>query len=226
MTDTIAVEHDAHHRALVERMVVELRPVRRLWPLSLRLVLWIVLEACLLLFAIHHSKRTDLPQALADPWYLLTVGGSAAAGVLGALLALRSAIPGREPRAREVALLLMLAVASMLMLLREPINAAVPMGTFIAEGLPCVFGISTLACLPLLALLWAMRRGAPLARGVDGALAGAGAFLVSFALMRVRCPIDEGLHLLVWHVLPALIGVAISAGAGFLVFRWRAHPAR
>jgi hypothetical protein len=226
MTDTIAAEHQAHHRALVERMVAELRPVRRLWPIRLRLALWIAFEAGLLLFAIHHSKRTDLPQELANPWYLLSVGGSAAAGVLGALLALRSAIPGREPRPREAALLLILTGASMLILLHQPINADVPMGTFISRGLPCVFGISTLACLPLLALLWAMRRGAPLTRGFDGALAGAGAFLVAFALMRVRCPIDESLHLLVWHVIPALIGVAVSACSGLLLFRWRDHPAR
>jgi hypothetical protein len=226
MTDTIAAEHQAHHRALVERMVAELRPVRRLWPLSLRLALWLALEAGLLLFAIHHSKRTDLPQELANPWYFLSAGGSAAAGVLGALLALRSAIPGREPRVREVTLLLILTLASTLALLHEPINAAVPMGNFITTGMTCAIATATLASLPLLALLWAIRRGAPLARGFDGALAGAGAFLVAFALMRVRCPIDEGLHLIVWHFVPALIGVALSAGAGLFLFRWRAHPAR
>ncbi len=223
MANSVAADHAARHRALVERMVAELRPVRRLWPLSLRLALWIALEACLLLFAIHHSKRTDLAQQVGDSWYLLSVGSAAAAGIVGAALALRSAIPGREPRASELTLLLMLTVASVLALLHYPINAAVPMGTFIATGVGCAIAIASLASLPLLALLWAMRRGAPLERGIDGALAGAGAFLFAFALMRLRCPIDEGLHLFVWHFLPAVIGVAISAGAGFLLFRRRAQ---
>jgi len=220
--NSVAPDHEAHHRALVERMVAELRPVRRLWPIRLRLALWGVLEAGLLLFAIRHSRRTDLPQQLGDSWYLLSVGTAAAAGIFGAALALRSAIPGREPRARELTLLLVLTVASALALLHQPLNTGVPMGTFIARGVPCVFGISTLAGLPLLALLWAMRRGAPLERGFDGALAGAGAFLFAFALMRLRCPLDDSLHLFVWHFLPALVGVAISAGAGFLLFQRRA----
>ena len=65
----------------------------------------------------------------------------------------------------------------------------------------------------------------PEARGAsrrwDRRSAGAAAFLFSFALMRVNCPIDEGLHLFMWHLLPPLIGVVLSAGAGFLLFRKR-----
>jgi hypothetical protein len=222
MANPAPTEHEAHHRALVERMVAELRPVRRLWPVSLRLALWLALEAVMLLFAIRHNERTIFRQPFGDPWYLLSVGSSAGAGVVGAALALRSAIPGREPRARETGLMLILVLASLLVLLHGPINAGVPMGTFIATGLGCAFATATLACLPLSALLWAMRRGAPLERGLGGALAGAGAFLIAFALMRVRCPINEGLHLFVWHFLPALIGIAISAGAGLLLFHRRA----
>lgn len=214
-------DHEARHRALVERMVADLRPVRRLWPIGLRLALWIALEAGVLLFAIYHSRRTDLGRQLSNLWFLLCVGGFAAAGVVGAALALRSAIPGRAPGRREVGFLLVLTVGSALLLLHEPINANVPIATFVGTGLPCVFGIATLALLPLLALLWAVKRGAPLEGGFGGALAGAGAFLFSFALMRARCPIDEGLHLFMWHFLPTLIGIAASAGAGFLWSRKR-----
>jgi hypothetical protein len=141
------------------------------------------------------------------------------AGAIGGALALRSAIPGRAPRRMELGLLLVITVASALALLHQPINLVMPIGNFIRQGLPCLFAIAMFAALPLLVLFWAVRRGAPLAGGVSGALAGAGAFLFSFALMRVDCPIDEGLHLLMWHFLPALIGVALSAAAGFLLFR-------
>ncbi len=215
------VDHEAHHHALVEHMVVELRPVRRLWPVRVRLAIWIAIEVGILLLVIRNTHRTDLAQQFRNPWYLLGVGGFAVAGAIGAAFALRSAIPGREPRRMELGLLLVLTVASALLLLHEPINLVMPLGNFIRQGLPCAFGIVMFASLPLLVLFWAVRRGAPLAGGAGGALAGAGAFLFSFALMRVNCPIDEGLHLFMWHFLPALIGVALSAGAGFLLFRKR-----
>jgi hypothetical protein len=140
---------------------------------------------------------------------------------MSAAFALRSAIPGREPGAREIGALAMLAGASALLLLKEPLNTTVPLASFIGTGLQCALEIAMFAALPCVALLWAVRRGAPLAAGLDGALIGAGAFLFSFALMRVRCPLDEGLHLLVWHLLPALAGIALAACVGTVLFRKR-----
>ena len=221
LVDHSQLDHETRHRALVERLVSQLRPVRRLWPVNVRLAIWIALEAAVLLFVVHHTHRTDLAQQIHNPWFLLGVVGFAAAGALGGALALRSAIPGREPRRTAFVLLIALTAASGLVLLHEPINLGMSIGTFTSQGIPCVFGTLMIAALPLLGLFWAVGRGAPLAGGIGGALAGAGAFLFSFSFMRVNCPIDEGLHLFMWHFLPALIGVALSAGAGYLLFRKR-----
>ena len=215
------LDHEARHRAVVEKIVAELRPVRRLWPVRVRLAVWIAIEAGLLFLIIRNTHRTDLAQHFRNPWFLAGVGGFAVTGAIGAAFALRSAIPGRAPRRVEIGLLLVLTLASALLLLHERVNLATPLGTFIHQGLRCAIEIQVLAFLPLLVLFFAVKRGAPLAAGIGGALAGAGAFLFSFAFMRVNCPIDEGLHLLIWHLLPALLGVALSACAGFLVFRKR-----
>jgi hypothetical protein len=53
---------------------------------------------------------------------------------------------------------------------------------------------------------------------------GAGALLFSFALMRIHCPVDEPLHVIAWHLMPALIAIAASAAVGrwWLRFRPRA----
>lgn len=220
------IDHEARHRALVDHLVAELRPVRRLWPVRVRLAIWIAFEAGLLLYVIRITHRTNLAQQLRDPWYLLGIVGFAMAGVVGAAFSLRSAIPGRDPRRIEVGLLMALTVAAALLLLHEPIILGTPLGYFIHKGQRCALEIALFAAVPLMMLLWAVRRGAPLTRGRAGALAGAGAFLFSFALMRVICPIDESLHLFVWHLLPALIGVVLSAGAGFLLLRRQPHDAR
>ena len=145
---------------------------------------------------------------------MITSGYSALAGFIGASFALRAAVPGSEPRAMEIGFLLVLAVVSAFLLLHEPFNASLSVRRFIDTGLPCALEIMMFAALPWFALLWAVKRAAPLSPGLDGALIGAAAFLCSFALMRVNCPIDEGLHLFMWHFLPAVGGIALSALLG------------
>ena len=214
-------DHDTVHRSTVDRIVADLRPVRRLWPLSLRLAVWAALEAGVLVFVAYHSDRSDLAQDLANPWYLLDIAAFILTGVVGATLALRAAIPGREPQPAETGFLVVLASASPLLLVHQPFNGTVPVGTFVDAGLPCALGTFLFAAVPWLALLWAVKRGAPLSAGLDGALIGTAAFFRSFATMRINCPIDEATHLLVWHFLPTLIGVALSAWAGSLLFKRR-----
>ena len=228
MSETLktARDHRTLHQETVARIVASLQPVRRLWPLTWRLAVWALLEVAVLLFALHNTRRTDLEQQMQNPWYLLGVGGFVLAGSLGAALALRSAIPGREPRAVQSVLLIVLALGSALLILREPFKGNLLVTSFIKTGMPCAQGVVVLAAIPWVGLIWAVRRGAPLSAGFGGALIGAAAFLTSFAFMRLRCPIDEGAHLLVWHLLPALVGIALSAWAGLLLLkrrknRWR-----
>src|SRR5215472_8869019 len=122
---------------MVERIVADLQPVHRLWPTSLRLAVWSMLEFVLLVFVFRHSGRTDLTLQLTNPWYLIVFGGFAAAGVIGAAFALRAAVPGGEPGSIEAGLLLSNATASALLLVHQPFNGEVPLGKFINQGWPC-----------------------------------------------------------------------------------------
>jgi len=214
--------HEALHRAVVGRIAAELRPVRRLWPIGVRLTLWILLETGVLITLLGHGYRTDLAGKLRDPWYLLGVGGFAGAGILAAAYALRASIPGREPRRIEAFLLLFLAAASALLLFHEPVEEHIQLAKFISMGAPCATRIAIYAAIPWVALVWAVKRAAPLDAAAEGSLAGASALLISFALMRVSCPADDRLHLLVWHFLPALLGIAISACIGMVLLKRRA----
>jgi len=214
-------DHAAVHRAVVDRIVAEIRPVRRLWPVWARLAVWIVLEIGVLVGLILHGHRPDLAGRLQNPAYLFTVGIFAVCGIIAATLALRAAIPGREPRPIEVTALIVLGTVAALLLFSWPLNDALPLSDFISTGVHCAAWTVIFALAPWIALLWALGRGAPMAGAFDGALAGAAAFLCSFALMRVDCPIDEPLHLLTWHLAPALAGIALSAGIGVVLLRRR-----
>ena len=212
-------DHEAIHRRAVDRIVSDLRPVRRLRPVGLRLAAWIALEAGMLLFVVHVTHRTDLRRQVENLWYLLGVAGFAVAATIAAAFALRAAVPGREPRSTEIVSLVAVAAASALLLLHEPVNGSVSVTGFIDVGVHCAVEVFILATLPWFALAWAIRRGAPLSPAPSGALLGAAAFFCSFALMRIICPIEEGLHLVIWHLLPALAGVALSTWAGLALFK-------
>jgi len=220
----------ARTRALVQRLLDEAAPVRRLWTPAARLGLWLVVVATIAgaVAAIGlMGVRSDLRVKLRDPVYLLEITAFALAGILMAASALQEAVPGYEARRpiRRVALGFGL-VATLLWFL-QPVHGELAVTKFITTGIACAWRTVVLAALPLGALLIAIRRGAPLAPGRAGALAGGAAFLMAALLMRVDCPLDERLHLLVWHALPVAGGTALSALIGLAwLRRWRSRPPR
>jgi len=208
------------HRVLVERLAADLKPVRPLWSVRVRLALWLLLEALVLSWvALHTSNRFWLK--LRTPAYALEVILFAAAGILAGVLALRAAIPGRRLRQGEIALCVGLVVVGIALLMGQPTRTAYPLSQFIQIGLKCANHTCRFAALPLAALWWTVWRGAPLRGGLTGLFIGAAAMLFSFAVMRIGCPIDERLHLITWHLLPAFIVIALSALAGTAWLRFR-----
>ena len=214
--------HEQHHRALVERLATNLQPVRRLWPLSIRLGLWLVLEAALLAWVASHTHN-DFMRKLAGPRYLLEVALFAGAAILAAIIALRSAIPGRPAHPGEMAVTLILLFAGTALLMTQPLHTGYPLSQFIDVGRVCAVETCLLAAVPWLGLWWAVRRAAPMRAGTTGLAIGAAAGLFSFALMRLKCPNDERLHLLTWHLLPAVLIALLSALAGTLWLRFRSR---
>jgi hypothetical protein len=212
------------HDVLVARLVRDVTPVRPLWSPSVRLALWLAIATVPLAFALAFGLRNDLADQLRHPSFVLEVAALLAAGAGAAALALRSAVPGQEASARVVTASILLVGAALLLVLHEPASTEVPAARFAASGAQCVACILAFALLPWATLLVALRRGAPLEPAAAGAWAGAAAFLVSVAAVRIACPIDERWHLLAFHALPVAAGAGLSALAGFIwLDRWRAR---
>jgi hypothetical protein len=212
------------HRDLVERLAAELKPVRPLWSVRTRLGLWLLLEALVFAWALAHTSN-DFGLKLHAPAYALEVILFAGAAILSALLALRAAIPGRHLGQEEIALAAGLILAGTALLMGQPMRTTYPLSQFIQVGTRCADHTVLFGMPPWIALWWAVRRGAPLRAGLTGLLIGGAAMLSSFALMRLGCPVDERLHLITWHLIPALAMAALSAlaGAAWLRFRPRAR---
>ena len=215
---------DLGHRAAVERLASELAPVRRLWSPWSRLAAWIVLAVGTVGLAAMVGLRHDLGAQLERSHYVATLAILLAGAGLGATVGLLAAVPGRIGRreARGVAAGL-LVMAITLALLGDGAPLPSPR-TFVATGLQCFACIALFGVVPWLALYRAAGRAAPIDAATTGLCIGAAAFLVGAAAVRVACPIDDAVHLAVWHGLPVAVWAAASMAIGANTLeRWAAR---
>jgi hypothetical protein len=165
--------------------------------------------------------RGDLAGAgLAPTAMKLSLGALLAAGA--AVGAVRLARPGAPPG------------AAMAWLVAAGLFLAVVVGTDLAgQGLAAwgerLFGKSVLACLtliptlaalPLLAALAALRQGATTAPATAGGLAGVAAGGLAILAHGLFCTEDSALFVATWYTLGAGIVGLIGAGLGRAMLRW------
>src|SRR5260370_39265220 len=98
MPEVSQITHEDHHRALVRQLASEVKLRKRLWSVGVRLGIWILLEAGVLAWVVTHTDN-DFIRKLREPVYAIEILFFAAAAIISATLALRSAIPGRALRA-------------------------------------------------------------------------------------------------------------------------------
>ncbi len=209
---------------LIDPLIADFRPVKPLWPVKIRLALWLVLELAIVILAVAAGPRTNLARKLQNWEFLAGAIGLVAVGIMAAASAFRSAIPGEEEmRPGKLMLLLALAGAAFALMLHEPAQTAVSIHQFVVTGTRCTICVILFATLPWLALFWASRRAMPLMGATEGGSIGTAAFVFAFAASRMGCPIDEFAHVLVWHALPAAIGVALSVVAGAIWLQGLKH---
>ena len=201
-------------RAFLDRLVADTLPVRRLWPPEMRLVVWLMLAALVLIAPATRVLREDVSLQLLSPAFVLEQGLLLLGGVLLGLEALRAAVPGR--RAGSVSTVvgwsaLGLAVAWML---REPVHNAWTLDAFLEVGRPCIWRALAWGTIPWIVLLIALRRGLPLARRRAGLLAGAATWALVCPALRMCCQTDELLHLSMFHAIPLVAGAFVSGVLG------------
>ena len=213
--------HEDHHRELVSRLAREIKPARRLRSVGVRLALWMLLEVGALAWVVTHTDNDFLPKLKQRPAYAIEIVFFVAAAMISAILALRSAIPGRPLHAAETILGVTLVLAGIVLItVSAPIRIDYQLQEFLHLGLRCARETVVLGATPWLLLWWLVSRGFPTGGRLSGSLIGAGAMFFSFALMRIACPIDEPLHLLTWHLLPAFTLIAFSTWAGAVLLRF------
>ncbi len=84
----------------------------------------------------------------------------------------------------------------------------------------CLESIPFLAAAPLVAVLLALRQGAPEHPALAGAAAGLFAGAIGAAFYATHCPDDSPLFVAAWYTLGITIVIGIGALAGSRVLRW------
>ncbi|MEY2930479.1 MAG: hypothetical protein RL033_1228 [Pseudomonadota bacterium] len=212
--------------ALIQALVADVRPVRRLPRARQRCVNWLGLGAVLVVASASAlGLRPDLAAKAQDVVFL----GENAALLLVCLLAARGAFQLSVPEeARSASTyaqpLLALGLAAGLVVLRGHSATVGTLEPELSHGLSCIQRSAGLGALPVLAG-WAMlRRAAPLQQRWVGLFLFLSAFSLATIGTQVLCNADGALHLLLWHYLPLLLAGLAGAALGEVAFRKRASP--
>src|SRR5437660_7811087 len=84
---------------LIDALVADVKPVRRLRPPVVRASCWLLFAALLLaLVAVGHGVRPDLMLKLRQPVFTTSVAAALMTGVLAAMASFIASVPGRSRR--------------------------------------------------------------------------------------------------------------------------------
>lgn len=84
---------------IIDRLVIDAKPVQRLQPPALRALYWLLFAALILvLVAVGHGVRPDLMLKLRQPAFATSVAAALMTGVLAAVASFMVSVPGRSRR--------------------------------------------------------------------------------------------------------------------------------
>jgi hypothetical protein len=176
----------------------------------------------LAIYGLLMGPRPDIAAACMTMRFWLKFVDSLAFALPTAFLTLRLARPDAKPRALAFWLI------APLFFLGCGVGAellVVPQGEWLARlvghnSMFCMRMIPLLAAPVLVALIVALRAGAPLHPGLTGALAGAASAGIAALLYASHCPDDSPLFVATWYPLATLICMALGALAGRRFLAW------
>jgi hypothetical protein len=177
------------------------------------------LTAAVAFFWLLHP-RADIATALQTPRFLLKFVLTLTLTVTAAATLFAAARPGARVHT------LLLAVAPMLTALAVAAEfAMVPSSNWEARWIGsnaqyCLTYIPVMGLLPLVILLLAMRRGAPVRPALSGAVAGVLAGSVAATFYAAHCTDDSPFFVATWYTLAIALLALLGALAGRRLLRW------
>lgn len=204
---------------LISRLAADRRPVRRLRQPWVRALLWLAIA--LPPAAIAVWGHGDATAATGDPRFVLGQAATLATALAAALAAFASIVPGFD---RRVLLLPVLPFAVWIAsvgygCLLDWVQHG-PDGLVIRPDWDCLPPAALIGIVPAMAMVFMLRRGAPLAPRLTLALAGlAVAAIVNFGLQFFHAR-DASIMVLVWHLGSVAVLSMLAGSLGRRVLGW------
>ena len=213
---------------LIESLVANAAPVRRLRPPVARAVSWLLFAALMLaLLAISHEVRPDLALRLRQPEFVIGIAASLATGVLAAIASFLLSIPDRSR-----AWLLLPLPALFVWVSTIGYGCLINWMSLQPGSLPFgseagCFALLVLTGVPLsLAMLIMLRHAALLAPtrvAISGSLAVAAVTATALSIFHEH---DASAIILIWNFGTAVLLVALGGAFGRRMFSWVAYAGK
>lgn len=204
--------------ALAQDAAVTEPPPRRV--LAVALVTGAILAA--IVFAMLLGPRPDIAEASHQLRFLFkfVVTGALAAAAIALAVQMNGPVEHGRDRMRLLFVPLALIVVALLAEL-----ASIPRDMWVTRLVGtnwklCMVAIPTIAAAPLVAMILALRHGAPSHPGLAGAAAGLVAGAIAATLYAAHCPDDSPLFVAVWYSIAIGIVTVAGALAGHRLLRW------
>lgn len=209
---------------LIDSLVADARPVRRLRAPMLRAAGWLLFAALILAFlAVAHGVRPDLADKLGQPVFAAGLGAALLTGTLATVAAFIASVPGRS---RRWLLLPLPALAAWMATigygcLTDWVRIG-PEGISPGETLRC-FATLVLAGTPLsLVMLVMLRHMARLAPAPVAMTASLAVAALTAAALSMFHPIDASAMILMWNAGLAALFIAAGGLLGPRLLGWMA----
>jgi hypothetical protein len=198
---------------IVRSLARDLKPVRRLPSVEWRTLFWAAFAVlCMSIETYALGARSDLSGKFRDPTYLLQGALLLLIFVLSARSAFRMSVPGDE---RSVGTRLP-PIAGLVIWVGLVSAGHPPESVPASTGWSCVARMSCLALAPTVAVLFMLRKAAPLRPGWTGWFALLSASSLAILGTQILCANDDPRHVFLWHFGP-LLGAAL---VGIHLGRW------
>ncbi len=210
----------AFHHQLVEQVVADAKPAGMLLRPTAQWFLWLASSLFVMAFFwMRMGIQSNLSQVMSQmPPFLFIFSAFAGAG-LAAWEAISSGVPGRQTGKvyRVLAVLVLIALVSI------PFLFFAHSGPLVFTGdTGCVEGVSFTGLIPWIFMGWMLSRNASFNPWWTGLWSGVSAFLMGTITIQIHCPNWEMNHVLMGHLLPAVIGTMVVSLLGSVWFsRWK-----
>ncbi|MFJ4290655.1 NrsF family protein [Cupriavidus sp. NPDC089707] len=207
---------------LIDSLVADAAPVRRLRPPMVRAAGWLLLAVLILVLAAsHHGVRPDLATKLAQPVFVTGVAAALLTGVLAAVAAFMASVPGRSRR-----WLLLPAPALVAWFATVGYGCLTnwvqigPTGISLGETASC-FATLMMVGVPLsFALLIMLRHVARIYPAPVAMCASLAVAAMTATALSILHPLDATAMILMWNFGVALLFVGLGGRYGDRLFHW------